>query len=535
MLGLFRIALGAVGMWFALSTFHFIDFTWYSRSAEFREWIVMAHWLWVVLCILLVLGIGGRIIPLAHFIVICAILNGDDLGSTVNADLYLIASFWAIFPRTDGALSCRSFLPWTFARHTSVPPPKAWPMLLMGVNDGIFILTAGLTKFYDPWWYRGFGFYQTLSLPWIKAPEAALLLNYKFIMQAVNWIAIVFELCFLFLFLIPRTRWLACVLLAGFFAQLIYPIRIDFIGEFGMTHVLALAAVTPSLSMGFRRLVRWKERTEGSLSGNSSIESFRRPWLMPAGNRALAMFFAGYVGVHSMFALLAIRYDPIYDYPPVSVAEEEPEEDPQSYLLASAKMSQLERWRYEIHDQVRWVSETPIYPPLKELNDNATNIVPKSLFSAGHFFGIYEYRVVVTLRDGTTREPVIVFNEDMTPGPYSAGWGTPRYLQRCMYEVSLACHTLAARPNEPVREDWTFVMNNLINFSITKLPKSEQEQIVKVGLLTSPIVVPIEFEGDARPWLEYPWTTIYEFDATTQSYRYVDPPTPFPYKLRSYY
>ena len=51
-LAVFRIALGGIGLWFALSTFHFIDFTWYSHSPEFRAFMRVVHGVWAALALL---------------------------------------------------------------------------------------------------------------------------------------------------------------------------------------------------------------------------------------------------------------------------------------------------------------------------------------------------------------------------------------------------------------------------------------------------------------------------------------------------
>jgi hypothetical protein len=182
------------------------------------------------------------------------------------------------------------------------------------------------------------------------------------------------------------------------------------------------------------------------------------------------------------------------------------------------------------------LNNTFFYPSLARLNDNATKILPKSLFSAPHFFGNYQFRVVVTLRNGSTREPFVVFHEDKTPGPYTSGIGSPRYFQRCMYEVTAVCISRIRSPDRPVdNPKYVRIMNNLLHFSTLQLPESEVRAVAKVELLASPMVVPNEYEGDSRPWLEYGWTPIYEYEAATDSYRFTQIPAPYPYKLLPYY
>lgn len=564
LLGLFRISLGVVGLWYAIVSFGYIEFTWYSHTAEFRETVRLAHIAWMSLAALFMVGLGGRLTTIAHFIVICWILNCDDIDGTVNDDLYLIASFWAMFVRLDGALAFRRFLPVKLGGGPMTVAPKAWPILLLGVNDGLFFLTAGLTKFYDPFWIQGIGLYETLSLPWIKDPAVNFVLNNKPLLVTFNYMALVHELTFLPLFIFRKTRWIACVLILLFYVQLTYPVRIDLIGPFGLTHAIALMAVTPIVVRGVQKLrgqsatvnsdefaamapqpvLAWSASNDPSWE-NRLRDDLRvfwkqiwepRSFVRVAARRFVALFFAAYVGLHGMWAVLNVRFDPHFLYPPVPRDAVAPTAHDSATGPTQPPISGAELWKLRFRSRVEWINQTFFYPHLARLNDAATKILPKTLFSASHFFGNYAFRVVVTLRDGSTREPFVVFHEDKTPGPYSAGIGCPRYFQRCMYEVSGVCVSRVRTPEVPVTNPkFVRIMNDLLNFATLQLPPSERDQVAKVELLASPMVVPNKFEGDSRPWLEYPWTAIYEHDLAKDAYLFTGIPTPYPYKLLPYY
>ncbi|MGE3315792.1 MAG: HTTM domain-containing protein [Planctomycetaceae bacterium] len=565
LLAVFRIAIGSIGLWYAVVTYGFIEFTWYSHTPDFRETVRWIHILWGALAVLFILGLGGRLTNIAHFIVICWILNCDDIDGTVNDDLYLIASFWVMFVRLDGALSLRRFLPEKFGGGKEIVPPKAWPILLLGVNDGIFFLTAGLTKFYDPFWIRGIGLYETLSLPWIKSPSLNFVLENKSLLVTMNYVALVHELLFLPLFIYRPTRWIACLLIVGFYAQLTWPIRIDMIGPFGMTHAIALLAVTPLFISAVNRLrgrpaADRAKSIEGAepavapvvqpLFGRAESEDRLRDdlrifWQQARtahspvrrwGTRFTALFFAGYVTLHGIFAVLNVRFDPHYTYPPVPADSVPLTASDAPIRPAEPPISGAERWKLRFRSRVEWLNRMFFYPSLARLNDNATKILPKSLFSAPHFFGNYQFRVVVTLKDGSTREPFVVFHEDKTPGPFTSSLGMPRYFQRCMYEVSAVSISRIRAPDQPVdNPKYLRIMNNLLHFATLQLPEYEAREVAKVELLSSPMVVPNKFEGDSRPWLDYGWTPIYEHDVVSDEYHFTQIPAQYPYRLLPYY
>jgi hypothetical protein len=538
--GVARILFAASGIWYAATLTGYIELNWYSQSPAVRTCILYGHWFWIGTLVLLLLGIGGRLVAFLQLAIAVLIFNADDLGSTVSSDLYLIGSFWLSFTRLDGRL--RLPLPRWIERRFPAPSeadalPKAWPLVLLGINDGVLLLTSGISKFFDPFWIRGIGFYETFALPWIKDPAATVLLKSESLMMVMNYGGIAVEILFLPLFFLKRTRAAACIIFVSFFAMLTWPIRIDFIGPVGMIHGIALAAAVPSLARRLNRLTRsiglrplHRKSPDELIVEDDPVRARLRRTMA----RAVVGLFVVYVGFWSLYSTVLVRFNPWFTYPLTqakTVAQMLPGERPPEITGPSSWIEPYRRqllYFFEDH-----VAGNSAFVPLDLANRLTTRMGPKVLFCATHFIGIYEYRVTLTLADGRQLEPVQVFNDDKTAGPYTAGAGCPRCLQRLMYDVTSICQDRLNNPKaSPDQEHPT--LDRLIHFSISKLPPAEQDQVTRADVLVSPIVVPLAFEGDSRPWLGYPWTRLYERDTKKSTARFCEPPALYPDQLVMY-
>jgi hypothetical protein len=539
--GLARILFATLGIWNAATLTGFIELNWYSQPAAVRTYVLYGHWFWIGTLVLLLCGWGGRLVAFLHLAIAVAIFNADDLGSTVSSDLYLVGSFWLSFTRLDGRLRLRLPRPverlLRFDTSAGQALPKAWPLVLLGFNDGVLLLTSGISKFFDPFWIRGIGFYETFALPWIKDPAAAGLLNSQFLMMALNYGGMALEILFLPLFFLKRTRPIACGMLIAFFMLLTYPLRIDFIGPLGIVHGIALVAATPTLA-------RWLNKLARRLGLGVRRRADFDEWITdddPVRERArrklgyCAVFgFVVYVAFWGTYSTALVRFNPWFDYPLTrakSVAEMQPGERLPEVTGPSSWLEPIRRrLLYFCEDHV---TGTNAFVPVDLVNRLATRMGPKVLFCATHFIGIYEYRVTVTLADGRELEPVRVFNPDKTAGPYSESVGCPRCLQRLMYDVTSICQDRLANPKaSPDQECAT--LERLVHFSLTKLPPQERDQAVRADVLVSPIVVPLAFEGDSRPWLDYRWTRLYERDLPRATAHFCEPPALYPDQLVVY-
>jgi hypothetical protein len=191
----------------------------------------------------------------------------------------------------------------------------------------------------------------------------------------MNWASIAMELSVLPLMLYWRTRLLACFLLAGFFASLIWPFRMDMIGPVGLAAVVLIAS--------------------GAVPG-ARMQMSGLAWILT--------FYVGFAAVEVL-------------------------SDSHSYLYRHIRLPSVLR---RLHD---WT--TNLYSPTARwLTNNVTFFTPKSLFTSQHLANMSAFRVQVQLADGTTVEPVQVFQADRRGGIDTQGWGCTRHFQSCMYEIS---------------------------------------------------------------------------------------------------
>jgi hypothetical protein len=353
-----RVLLSVVGIVYVYSFWRILDFTWGldpPLSGTFLCWALIAT------LFVRALGYGGwwldRLLSVVHFAGAYKLFSGCYPYETVNEELYLMVAFWCCFIQLNPGPGDRC---------------PAWGPVLLGINLGVYFCTAGLNKLVDPLWSNGEGFARFLGLGWIRHPSADWMLQYPSALWFMNWASMAMELSVLPLMLYRRTRLVAALLLAGFFASLIWPFRMDMIGPVGLSAALLVASsAVPGVRMRMSGLA----------------------WIMS--------FYVGFAGV----AVLS---------------------DPDAYLAKhigpQSVFSRVNNWAKDF------------YSPLAEwLTHHATFFTPKSLFSSEHLTNLNAFRVLVKRADGSIVEPVRVFNADRTGGPDTQGWGCTRHFQAFMY------------------------------------------------------------------------------------------------------
>jgi hypothetical protein len=370
-----RIAMSLVGIVYIFSFWRQLDFTWHGQP----------QWLGHVLCwttIVALLARGGgwggwfqdRLLSVLHLVAAEWLLFHSFPYPTVNEGLYLTLAFWCCFMQLNPG------------RGDVVP---AWPSVLLGVNVAICIFTAGLDKCNDELWQRGYGFYYFLNLAWLRPPSADWMMRHVWLLEIVNYAGLLMELGALPLMIFRRTRLAACIVMAGFFASLIWPCRMDMIGPVGLCIVLVVLA--------------------GSFA-RSELRMSALGWCMAA-----YVFIAGSFDVTSALAIGKPAYP-------------------------MARMWQV------VNDGIgAW------YPDgARFVNEHVTFMTPNSLFSSPQVTGIWAFRVVVTMPDGARVEPVRVFNADRTGGCDTQGFACTRHYQACIYQLSDYARSNGDGPTESV-------------------------------------------------------------------------------------
>jgi len=499
-----RIVYAALGLWFACKTLGYIDLVWGSVAAPARDTIVALHGVWIGLLGLLLLGVGDRLVALAHYVVVSSLLFQDDIGSTVNDELYLVTAFFAVFIGTNQVGSLDAFLSRRLARWPRPVWARAWPVYLLGVAFGVKITTAGITKVFDPFWWSGSGFYMTYSLPWIKPGWMAPLADLQWLMWTLNYAGMVMELLFLPLFLLPRTRALAVALLTAFFAQLVFPLRIDLIGPFGLVLCMAFASL-----LG---------QTPAAPAADPQPQDAPPSW-RPRLGFVLCGVLTVHIALFSALAFADIRWFRQTSLPPVALGADlpDPSGDPS---LAEHLSSGLNRASRAIRARLG---------PLNRINRETTQIQRARLFTQVHFFGVYAYRVLLVDEGGERLEPVEVFREDKSAGARSIAPGEPRYFQRLMYDLTRLARTLQ-RHDEPDPRGLQ-ACHNLIHYALGTLDEEEEAGVRGARVVLSPIVMPLSYRGNVAPWRKAPWQPVCTWRPGKPLV--LSAPDPYPYVLPS--
>ncbi|MCH7728475.1 MAG: HTTM domain-containing protein, partial [Planctomycetes bacterium] len=271
----FRICYGLIALAIAAQSIQYTDIRWFSATSETVSLVWFVNVLWVPLLVLLVLGLGGRFVILAHLIVTPILLDG-----TVGTDLLCIGAFWLLFMRADEPISLKGRALALLGRRRPAKPCPAWPLVLMGINLGILMFFAGISKAFDPLWRNGWGFYYTFLQPWIKWPEISFLAESKTVMVVMNYCTIATELLVLPLMFFRRTRAIAVILFAATYGLLTFVFRIDPIGPVGLAMAIGLVGVTPrlqrvvagTLRIGCRSLANVQRLLRGRQATNVATE-----------------------------------------------------------------------------------------------------------------------------------------------------------------------------------------------------------------------------------------------------------------------
>ncbi len=260
-------------------------------------------------------------------------------------------------------------------------PPKdahvpSWAPVLLGINIGIFVCTSGLEKCHDAIWQEGTGFYHFLRLNWVRHPWADWMLTETRFLRFMNYAALAMELAILPLMLFRWTRPFACVLLFVFFLSLIWPFRMDMIGPVGICIALTVTA--------------------GAIA--ALAEKQIMPWI--------GWIMLGYVAVAGTVDLTSV------------------------FGAASGWMSPSQ-WRAFNFLVAGW------YPrSIGWVDEHSTFMRPNPLFVSQQTLNIWAWRVLVKMPDGSTVEPVRVFNADRSGGTSTQAWASTRHYQACVYTIS---------------------------------------------------------------------------------------------------
>lgn len=526
LLAITRIAFSVLGLLYAYQTLGRAELLWYPLTESKSTWlhVEVAVWMGALLCFLI--GYAPAPIRILHHLAAVAVLRSQP-GQSVECVFYVILSFWFMFTRVDHVWSIRAY--WRSRKNgesdSSESLPKAWPLILLGLNLGALFFTAGYTKWLDPLWRDGLGLYYVLVLPWIRVSAADTLISSKVVIVALNYVAIIFELSFLALWAWKRTRFLAWIQLTTFGLLLTWPFQLGFIGPFCLCISLLTLAALPEFDeirakvafrLSFLRTVLLMILGARTAPARKLTGEQSRSWSW--WEKGLVAFLLIHItlGTSLSFRTWYLKSYPMVGYP-LTTGDVAWAKDADPAITASI-VPQPDPLYQKFYLNYHWFLR------------RSTHIDLMTLFNAHHTVGIYEYRILAKLENGEVVEPVVVFNQDMTPGPESGGL-RPRWMQVRMYSFAYLAHRLSQYPDYEMTENEMKLFRSLTAQCQSIIRKKYHREAQEMTFLVKPIVVPDQFDGAAHPWEKFPWVPFVKHTIETDKITLLDRPTPYPISI----
>lgn len=121
---------------------------------------------------------------------------------------------------------------------------------------GLSFFSSGFYKLIDPYWFNGTGLINFLKLDWINNGNSDFINSNIFII--INYISILFECSFLFLFFFNKTRKLSFIVYSSIGVLLFFPLNIFLIGYFSIIFTLPVFIFSFSkIEVSLKKINKW--------------------------------------------------------------------------------------------------------------------------------------------------------------------------------------------------------------------------------------------------------------------------------------
>ena len=235
-LSIFRILFTIIGSIFIYHTISHFDINQNDFSSSLESEIVyIAHYLWFISLLSINIGKGLVWVKIIHWLLSAILLNTNDFWFVTNY-FYAVTSFWMIFIDTNSHYNI-------YRSDKTQKQVKAWSIYFFFISIGMSFFTSGLTKLLDPVWLNGYGIKYFFQLGWPIANIFKDIFIPDILLFSLNYLVLFFEISIIFLFLLPITRHVGLILIFLFFGLLIFPLRLDMIGPFGITICVAFLSL----------------------------------------------------------------------------------------------------------------------------------------------------------------------------------------------------------------------------------------------------------------------------------------------------
>ncbi|WP_291726754.1 hypothetical protein [Bernardetia sp.] len=509
-LAIYRISFSIVNFILIYNYFLFFDVIWFHIEYESNILLLKsALWVWLLASLLLLFGIGGRLVGVVQLIV--AVFITRNVYTFGIFEFTILCNIWAfVLLRTDYKFSLNNFLykQKNVLRFIALTP-KQTPVIflyVLGIYFGFIFLLAGVDKLIDPLWFEGNGFYAFCTMPWTLPKYLEFITRSRIITYIANYSSVFIEIIFLPLFLFRKTRTLSICLATTLFLGLIYPFNIFFIGIYAVLFGFLLSSSFPI----FTSLIDNEEKKLQILL------PFLTKKRLILGSAFIAIYFISY-----NFSKILLNSTINSINAMQEVTETIPSSD--SYDLNSLVVkhqSEQEEYLNDLHLE-------ELYSFSKILKTWFIRFSEVKLFSSRHLIGQYAYRVIITKKDGTKVEPIKYFMKDKSRGEFDRNYFMLNIFQGAMYMHGDMANRLAYR----IKLEPRYVLiYRFLHYSAQK-SNLDMNEIAYISTFVAPIKVPIEYKGTVKQ-NEKEWKEMIRF-SEGKGYEMIEKPIIQPYQARN--
>ncbi len=462
---------------YSFSYYKAIDLLWFEQLPSIIPKSV--SFLWIGTIFLSLLGFYNQWIRIGHFVCTSFLLTFQNTTFTVEELFYLLLSLTLALTKFESNSILRLLTDrkkW-IAFYSSQHIDGIF-IYIMGLVYSFHLFSAGYTKCLDPLWVEGYGLYYTFLLPWIKDNRLSFLLDYKTIMLLLNYLALIFEISVLPLYLFARTRKYAIIQMLIFGILLIYPFNgLSFIGFFGTVISLLLISLYPY------------NQKESSHIGNPPFFHKSLTTNKYATLLLVYVWIAFVIQIGSK--IIDMRY-PFVHYP-LKIEG-----------ITNSKSSSNKAFK----------AATALF---NFINKSTYRVSMFNLFNAHHTLGIYEYQIKIHMKNGETLTPIMPFNNDKSKGD-DLSYLSGLWYETQMYHVSNLAHKIVKEQRLNFNKAETQKLRGLVTFSMSKVPKHLKANIKTVVIYASPLLVPMSYAGNFEDVKTQKWKPFFGWNQMSNSY-----------------
>lgn len=348
--------------------------------------IVSIYFIYIlsILLFIFLIGYTQLIFKLLIFLIKSFCLLNIDAVYNIELKFAITLSFWNLF-------IC----------FNSNNETKKWPIFfccfafLMNFCTG-----GGLTKFFDNIWFAGYGLYYSLNVGWCNSNFSKIISSNETLVVSLNYIIIFLESFSILFLLSKRLRIISFLTIISFTFFTLFVLRIDLIGQYSICICLLFYPLFfHKNSFLSKPLIKFNNFVFHSPLKSKMIFSNKHDLSDSLFSYSLVIFFLLFSSSYSLFANIQ-----------------------RECRHLSTLISPFEEIREKL--KFKYVQEF-------------VGIRYDRLFTRIHFEKLVGFRAIVTHHDGSTTQPIRIFNDDLSAANDTSDVFSSRFYAAFMYRCSI--------------------------------------------------------------------------------------------------